>query len=491
MLDVLTEGGEVPTLFEKSVRGRRGVMLSESTLEVAAVQDLLDPAVVREQLLLPEVAESEAVRHWLRLAHRNWAIDLGFYPLGSCTMKYNPKIHEELAAAEGWRDLHPLQRDEEVQGILELLWRTQAMLAEIGGMDQVSLLPAAGAQGEMAGLLMVRRYYEERGEVGRRIIVVPDSSHGTNPATAARMGYRVVTLRSNAEGRVDREALRSVLSAEVAAVMLTNPNTLGLFETEIEAISAMVHEAGALLYCDGANLNAILGIARPGDMGFDVMHFNLHKTFSTPHGGGGPGAGAVGVQRILEPYLPVPLVIQEGDRFRMDWARPRSIGCIHSFWGNVGVVIRAYAYLLSLGAEGLREVAQMAVLNANYIASQLGGVYELPYGRRCLHECVVSGRRFREHGVRTLDVAKRLIDHGIHPPTIYFPLIVEDALMIEPTETESKEHLDAFLAALSEIAQELETCPEVLRAAPERGVVGRVDEAEAARRCDLGWGCRA
>ncbi|MCC6445455.1 MAG: aminomethyl-transferring glycine dehydrogenase subunit GcvPB [Armatimonadetes bacterium] len=487
MLDLLKNRPESPTLFDLSVPGRSGVCLPESDPAYERADDLLDLSMQRDHLCLPAVSELESVRHWVHLSQRNWAIDVGFYPLGSCTMKYNPKINEEIASNPRWAGLHPLQPDREAQGILAVLYETERMLESIGGMARVSLLPAAGAQAELIGLMLVQKYHEERGEPNRSTIIVPDSSHGTNPASAARLGYKVVTLRSNESGCVDPERLGPALHERVAAVMLTNPNTLGLFERDIETITRMAHETGALCYCDGANMNAIMGVARPGDMGFDLMHFNLHKTFSTPHGGGGPGAGAIGVQPALEPFLPVPLLKEGLEGYSWDYDRPRSVGAAHSFYGNVLIALRAYVYLKMLGRDGLRDAAEKAVLNASYLASRIEGL-EFPYGRRCMHECVASAKGMRKHGVRALDIAKRLIDLGVHPCTVYFPLIVEEALMIEPTETEAKSRLDAFIEALSVCVHEANADPGRLKNSPAHSVVRRIDEAEAVRRCDVCFG---
>jgi glycine dehydrogenase subunit 2 len=442
-------------------------------------------------LALPELNEPEVVRHFVNLSHLNYAVDTGFYPLGSCTMKFNPKLNEWAARLPGFAELHPLAPDEAAQGTLEVLWELERMLCAISGMRAVTLQPAAGAQGELTGILMVRAYHESRGEGERREVIVPDSSHGTNPATASMAGFTTVTVRSDDRGGVDLDALQAVLGPRTAAVMITNPSTLGLFEERIVELLDAVHAAGALAYMDGANLNAVLGRFKPGAAGFDVMHFNVHKTFSTPHGGGGPGAGPVGVGERLEPYLPGPRVLHEANgRFRLerDGERPTSIGRVRAYQGNVGVLVRAYAYLMAHGGPGLAEVSDDAVLAANYLRSRLRGVYELPFDRPCKHEFVASARPLKqESGVRTLDVAKRLIDHGFHPPTIYFPLIVDEALLIEPTETESIETLDAFAEALLAIAEEARRDPETVRSAPHTAPVRRLDEASAARHPDLRW----
>jgi glycine dehydrogenase subunit 2 len=430
------------------------------------------------------VSELDVVRHFVRLSQRNHAIDVGFYPLGSCTMKYNPKINEELVRLPGMAELHPLQPAEDCQGALELLHRMEALLCEIGGMDRATMQPAAGAQGEFTGLLIARAHFQQRGETARDTVIVPDSSHGTNPATAARCGFRIVSIPSE-RGRVDLDRVREAANERTAAIMLTNPNTLGLFEEEIQEIAAIIHGVGGLLYCDGANMNAILGQARPGDMGFDVMHFNLHKTFSTPHGGGGPGAGPVAVKAFLADYLPVPVVEKADDRYHLAWDRPHSIGQVHAFLGNFGIVARAYAYIRTLGNTGLKGTSEMAVLNANFLATLLKESYLFPYGTRCMHEFVLSAERQKAAGCSALDVAKRLMDFGFYPPTIYFPLIVREAMMIEPTETESPETLEQFAAAMNQIAREAQENPDLLHSAPHGTPVGRLDEVGAARHPDL------
>jgi glycine dehydrogenase subunit 2 len=451
------------------------------------------------------VSELDMLRHFNRLAHLNHAIDLGFYPLGSCTMKYNPKVNEWAARLPGLAESHPLDPESLSQGSLELMWLLAELLKDISGFPAVSLQPAAGAHGELTGMLMTRAYHRDRGEGDRRTkVLVPDSAHGTNPATATMVGYETVTIRSNERGGIDLEALRSALGPDVAALMITNPSTLGIFEDQIDQVVASVQEAGAIAYMDGANLNAILGRFRPGEAGFDVMHFNLHKTFSTPHGGGGPGAGPVGVSARLEPYLPAPIPTlvegapaevlanawagrtTPGARFALDDERPKSIGKVRSCYGNFGMFVRAYTYIRSNGSDGLRTISEDAVLAANYLRVALHDAYDLPYDRLSKHEVVFSGRRQkREHGVTTLDIAKAILDHGIHPPTIYFPLIVEEALMVEPTETESLETLDRFVDVMRGIADQARTDPEALKRAPTTTPVGRLDEAAAARRPDL------
>jgi glycine dehydrogenase subunit 2 len=502
-----------PLIFEASVPGRRAVRFpaaSEAARAAAASQPPLPMAALRSEApRLPEVSELDLLRHFNRLSHLNHAIDLGFYPLGSCTMKYNPKVNEWAAHLPGLVDSHPLDPAPLAQGSLELEWLLGELLKEISGFPAVSLQPAAGAHGELTGMLMARAYHRSRGEGEQRTkVLVPDSAHGTNPATATMVGYQTVTIRSNERGGIDLEALRAALGPDVAALMITNPSTLGIFEDQIDQVVAAVRDAGAISYMDGANLNAILGRFRPGEAGFDVMHFNLHKTFSTPHGGGGPGAGPVGVSERLAPFLPGPLpLLVEGDgdevrrnawagrstpgaRFALEEpdARPTSIGKVRAFTGNFGMFVRAYTYIRSNGDAGLRAVSEDAVLAANYLRVRLADAYDLPYDRICKHEVVFSGRRQkRQHGVTTLDIAKAILDHGIHPPTIYFPLIVEEALMIEPTETESLETLDRFVEIMLDIAARAETAPDELKQAPRTTPVGRLDEATAARRPDLRW----
>ncbi len=475
-------------IFERSVPGRVGASFPALDVPAAPVEQLLPPAALRrEPAALPEVSELDVVRHYTRLSHRNFSIDEGFYPLGSCTMKYNPKVHEDIARLPGFARLHPYAPEELAQGALEVLWELERLLAEISGMDRVTFQPAAGAHGELTGLLMIRAYFAARGE-RRTKVIVPDSAHGTNPATATMAGFQVVTVKSDARGNLDVEALRAVMDGSVAAIMLTNPNTLGLFEEAILDVEAIVHSHGGLMYMDGANFNAILGITRPGDQGFDVMHFNLHKTFTTPHGGGGPGAGAVGVKDHLVPYLPIPTVERVGEQFRLDYDRPQSIGKLRAFYGNFGNLVRAYAYIRSLGAEGLRQVAETAVLNANYLLARLHPYFDRPYPRICKHEFVLSGtRQKRQYGVTTRDIAKRILDYGFHAPTIYFPLIVDEAIMIEPTETESKQTLDEFADAMIAIDREAHEQPELVKTAPHTTAVKRLDEVRAARHLDLRW----
>jgi glycine dehydrogenase subunit 2 len=478
-----------PTLFERGRPGRGGGKIPHPPEDALARL----PAAARRATppALPELSEGEVVRHYVNLSQLNYAIDTGFYPLGSCTMKFNPKLNEWAARLRGFAELHPMAPDEVAQGTLQLLWELEQSLAEISGMRAVTLQPAAGAQGELTGILMIRAYHRERGDTERTEVLVPDSSHGTNPATASMAGYTTITIPSAPDGGVDVERFTAALGPRTAAVMITNPSTLGLFESRIGDLLDAVHEAGALAYMDGANLNAILGRFKPGEAGFDVMHFNVHKTFSTPHGGGGPGAGPVGVGERLLPYLPEPRVMRSDDgTFRVERSgeRPTSIGRMRSFVGNTGVLVRAYAYIRAHGASGLREVSDDAVLAANYLKHRLAGTYDLPYDRPCKHEFVASATSIKQAtGVRTLDIAKRLIDHGFHPPTIYFPLIVDEGMLIEPTETESKETLDAFADVLVAIAAEAVSDPDMVKAAPHSAPVRRLDEAKAARQPDLRW----
>ncbi len=470
--------------FDLSRPGRRGVILPPADVLPA---EPLPARFLRSELKLPEMAQNAVIRYFLGLSHLNYSVDTGFYPLGSCTMKYNPKINEDIARIPGFAHVHPLQPAESIQGALAVLYELQGVLAEITGMDAVSLAPAAGAQGELCGILMVKAYLASQGNGHRRTVLVPDSAHGTNPATAAMAGFEVVTVPSDADGNTDLAFLESALDDGVAAMMLTLPSTLGLFDPNIARIAAMLHEHGALLYGDGANQNAFLGRARFGDMGFDVVHLNLHKTFSTPHGGGGPGAGPVCVKAHLGPYLPAPVVSRDDDSYKL--ATPEhSIGKTMAFHGNFGVLLRALTYIKSLGAEGLRAISENAVVNANYVLARLRDTYRLPYDRACMHEVVFSGSKQRaERGVKTLDIAKRLIDYGYHPPTIYFPLIVDEALMIEPTESESPEALDAFCDAMLAIAREAEDEPELVKGAPYTAPLRRLDEATAARKPVLRW----
>lgn len=436
---------------------------------------------------LPEVGELDLVRHYVRLSQKNMSVDSNFYPLGSCTMKYNPKVNEKVASLPGFAKIHPLQDASTVQGMLRLLGALERELSEITGMDAVSLQPAAGAQGELTGLMMIRAFLADRGQRQRRVVLIPDSAHGTNPASCTLCDLEAREVKSDSRGLVDMGDLDRKLTGDVAALMLTNPNTLGLFEENIAEIARRVHERGALLYMDGANLNAILGVTRPGDFGVDVLHINVHKTFSTPHGGGGPGAGPVAMKAPLAPYRPVPVVREENGRFFLDEGLPKSIGKVKSFWGHAGIFVRAYAYLRAYGAENLRKVAEMAVLNANYLLARLRSHYHVPYDRPCMHEFVLTNMKQKKHGIRTLDIAKRLLDYGFHPPTIYFPLVVSEAIMIEPTESESLETLDRFAEAMIRIAEECQKDPELVRQAPHHRPVRRLDEVRAAREPILRW----
>jgi glycine dehydrogenase subunit 2 len=471
-------------IYEKSRAGRRAGRIPDPGVQAAEVPAELARSTPPR---LPELAEPELVRHYTELSTRTFGIDTGFYPLGSCTMKYNPRINERAVGLPGFADLHPYQEDEGAQGALELMWRLQEMLAEVVGLDAVTLQPAAGSQGELTGLTLMRAYFADRGE-DRTEVIIPDTAHGTNPASVAMAGYTLVRVKTDTRGNVDVDDLRGKVGEQTAGLMLTNPSTLGLFEERIAEIADIFHSAGALLYYDGANLNAVCGISRPGDMGFDIVHYNLHKTFSQPHGGGGPGGGPVAVRRDLEQFLPVPVVVRDGDTFRLESDRPKSIGKVRGFGGPFGVFVRAYAFMRMWG-PGLRDMSEVAVLNANYVLARLKGAYDLPVDRHCMHEFVVSARNLkREHGITALDVAKRLMDHGFHPPTIYFPLIVSEALMIEPTETETRETLDAFCEAMLAIAQEAGDDPQMLKDAPHTRPVTRLDEAEAAKRLLVRYG---
>lgn len=470
-------------IFEISTPGRIGYSLPEIEIEEIALSELLPDDYIREEAAeLPEVSELDIMRHYTALSKRNHGVDSGFYPLGSCTMKYNPKINENVARINGFAHIHPYQDENTVQGALGLMYDLQEHLIEITGMDQVTLQPAAGAHGEWTGLMMIRAYHESNGDMQRTKVIVPDSAHGTNPASATVAGFETVTVKSNEHGLVDIDDLKRVVGDDTAALMLTNPNTLGLFEENILEMAEVIHQAGGKLYYDGANLNAVLSKARPGDMGFDVVHLNLHKTFTGPHGGGGPGSGPVGVKNELIRFLPKPIVSEKEGRYFLDYDRPESIGRVKPYYGNFGINVRAYTYIRSMGPDGLKAVTENAVINANYMMRRLSAYYDLPYDRHCKHEFVLSGRRQKKLGVRTLDIAKRLLDFGYHPPTIYFPLNVEEAMMIEPTETESKETLDAFIDAMIQIAKETEANPEIVQEAPHTTVIKRLDETLAARK---------
>ncbi|HEV2104624.1 MAG TPA: aminomethyl-transferring glycine dehydrogenase subunit GcvPB [Candidatus Eisenbacteria bacterium] len=475
-------------LIEQGGEGHRGPALPAPDVPVRPLAELLPGARLRESLDLPRVSEPEVVRHFVELSTLNHHIDKGLYPLGSCTMKHNPKLNDEIAGLPGFALAHPLAGDAANQGCLRVLWELRRALAEITGFAAVSPQPVAGAHGEMTGLMVIRAYHRARGDGARRTrVIVPDSAHGTNPASVNLLGWEVVTVPSGADACVDLERLHAALDERTAAIMFTVPNTLGLFEKQIREVTRLAHAAGALCYMDGANLNALVGLVRPGDLGFDVMHINVHKTFSTPHGGGGPGGGPIAVAPALEPFLPAPLVVEENGRLRFDHDRPQSIGRVHSFYGNFGILVRALVYISTLGPEGLRQVSRTAILNANWLMRRLAASYELPHPGPCMHEFVLSGRGLRKHGVKTLDVAKRLLDHGVHAPTVYFPLIVEEALMIEPTETETPDRLAHFAEAMEAIAREAAQDPERLRQAPHTTPTSRLDEGRAARELVLTW----
>ncbi|EJP6473020.1 aminomethyl-transferring glycine dehydrogenase subunit GcvPB [Clostridium botulinum] len=475
-------------IFELSSEGRKGYRLPDLDVPEVELSKLLPKNLLREdEIDLPEVSEVDVVRHYTALSNKNYTVDNGFYPLGSCTMKYNPKINEDMATLSGFSKIHPLQDENISQGALELMYDLKGKLCEITGLDDFTLQPAAGAHGEYTGLLIIKAYHKKRGDTKRTKIIVPDSAHGTNPASASVAGFDIVEIKSGEDGRVSIEELKKVLNDEIAGLMLTNPSTLGLFEKDIKLISELVHEAGGLLYYDGANLNAIMGIARPGDMGFDVCHLNMHKTFSTPHGGGGPGSGPVGVKKHLAKFLPVPTVEKENDKFILDYNREDSLGKIRSLYGNFGVMVKAYAYILTMGRKGLKSASENAVLNANYIKESLRDYYNIGKDDICKHEVILSTLKENPHHIATLDIAKRLIDYGVHPPTVYFPLIIEEALMIEPTESESKETVDEFIDAMKKIAVEAKENPELLHEAPVNAPVRRLDQVKAARKPILKW----
>lgn len=476
-------------IFETSKPGRSAYDLPACDVPETELTSLLPEGFLRKNPAeLPEVSQPDLMRHYTTLSNRNFGVDSGFYPLGSCTMKYNPKVNEDVCRYEGFTAVHPLQDATLAQGALALLYDMEKRLCEITGMAAVTFQPVAGAHGELTGLKLIRAYHRAQGQGEQRTkVIVPDSAHGTNPASATVCGLETVEIKSNEDGSINLDSLRAAVGPDTAALMLTNPNTLGLFETNIQEIARIVHEAGGLLYYDGANLNAVMGIARPADMGFDVVHLNLHKTFATPHGGGGPGSGPIGVSEALRAFLPVPVVTKLSDTYHLEYDRPQSIGQVHSFYGNFGVIVRAYAYICAMGPDGLRQASEDAVLNANYCLSRLKDAYYSPFDRYCMHECVLSSKKQQPYGIKTLDIAKRLLDYGYHPPTIYFPLIVDEALMIEPTETESKETLDGFIEVMLEIAAEAQTKPEALLNAPHDTVVGRLDETTAARKPVVRW----
>ena len=462
-------------LIEISKEGRKAYSLPKLDVEFTKIDEMLDYNMIKKtDLDLPELSEVDVARHYTLLSNKNFGVDTGFYPLGSCTMKYNPKIDEDMAAFSKFTHIHPYQSEKTAQGSLELMYNLSKMLCEITGMDEVTLQPSAGAHGEFTGLMIIRKYHESRGDLKRTKVIVPDSAHGTNPASAHMAGFDIVEVQSTENGAVNIEKLKEVLNDEVAALMLTNPSTLGLFERNIEEIAKLVHEVGGLLYYDGANTNAIMGITRAGDMGFDVVHLNLHKTFMTPHGGGGPGSGPVGVKKDLAKFLPVPVISKKDDNYYLDYDRKDSIGKIKNFYGNFGVMIKSYAYILTMGRDGLKKASQMAVLNANYLKENLKQYYDLPIDEVCKHEFVLRGPH---EEYNTMDIAKRMLDYGYHPPTVYFPLIIREAMMIEPTETESLEMLDQFIDAMKTIAKEGKENPELLTSAPHNTIVSRVDDA--------------
>ena len=474
-----------PLIFEISSEDKKAFQLPP--LDIPEEKNIIDKSLLREEIKdFPQLSESEITRHFTRLSQMNYCVDIGFYPLGSCTMKYNPKINEKISSFTDFINSHPYLPEEVVQGNLEILKTAEEFLCEITGMDAFTLFPAAGAHGELTGMMIIRAYHESKKEP-RKKVLIPDSAHGTNPASAHFSGYEIEEIPSNEKGTVDVKKLKEKLNEDVAALMVTNPNTLGVFENEIFEISEILHSKGALLYMDGANLNALLGISRPREMGVDVIHLNLHKTFSTPHGGGGPGSGPVGVREKLIDFLPFPIIQRKNGKYFLDYDRPKSIGRIRAFYGNFLVVIKALAYILSIGAKGLKKVSQIAVLNSNYIRKSLEKFYYLPYKSPTLHECVFSDKWQNKFGIKTLDIAKRLMDYGFHPPTIYFPLIVSGALMIEPTESESKRELDLFIEAMKKIAQEAKENPELLKSAPHKTPVRRLDEVRAARNLILKW----
>lgn len=469
-------------IFELSKSGRKAYNLPTLDVEDKDIKNFIPKEFLSDsELEFPELSEVDVVRHYTNLSNKNYGLDTGFYPLGSCTMKYNPKINEDTTRYDGFANLHPYQSECCTQGALQLMYELDKSLAEIAGMDKMSLQPAAGAHGELAGIMVIKAYHEKNGDFKRNKIIVPDSAHGTNPATAAMAGYKIVEVKSTKDGLVDLEALKAVVGDDTAGLMLTNPNTLGIFDKNIKEIAKIVHDAGGQLYYDGANANAILGHARPGDMGFDVVHFNLHKTFSTPHGGGGPGAGPIGVKKHLEEFLPVPVVQKDGDRYYLDYNVPYTIGKVKDFFGHFGILVRAYTYILTMGSDGLKKASEIAVLNANYMANKLKEHFYLPIDTLFKHEFVLGGLKDTLSEVTTLDIAKRLLDKGYHPPTVYFPLIINQAIMIEPTETESKETLDEFIDAMITISKEASENPQLLKDAPLNTIVSRPDETKAAR----------
>jgi len=476
-----------PVVFEIGAPDRSGASLSETGVEEANPEKLYGALARKELGDFPEAGEAEIVRHYHRLSSFNFHVDGGFYPLGSCTMKYNPKCNEKWAALEGFAGAHPYMPDHAAQGALELMALLEKYLAEITGMDAVTLQPAAGAHGELTGLLLIAAYLRKRGDSKRKVVLIPDTAHGTNPASCKLAYFDVKEIKSESSGRISVETIKEACDDSTAALMVTNPNTIGIFESEIMEIGKVLHDRGALLYCDGANMNAIMGIARPGDMGIDVIQLNLHKTFSAPHGGGGPGSGPVCVKKILEPFLPIPRIVRGDKGWETTESNPETIGRVRSFYGNFGVMIKAFSYIRSMGPDGLKRAAELAVLNANYLKKKLRKTYNLPYDQPSMHECVFDDKHLKKTGVTTLDIAKRLIDYGFHPPTVYFPLVVHGALMMEPTETETPETIDAFVEALECISREAEQNPDIVHTAPHNTVVRRMDETRAARQPKLRW----
>jgi len=479
---------DLKLIFEMSSEGRKDFYLPKESIPEFPLEEMFEEDMIRkEEANLPEVTELDVVRHFTNLSKLNFSVDNGFYPLGSCTMKYNPRLNETLSLLEGFKDVHPYQSDKNIQGALELMYKLQESLSEVSGMDYVTLQPAAGAHGEYTGLRLIKAYHEDRGDFERTKVIIPDSAHGTNPATAVMCGYKVVEIPSASDGTVDIDGLKKEIGTDVAAIMLTNPNTLGIFEKEIGTIASIAHEAGVLLYYDGANMNAIMGKIRPGDMGFDVMHFNLHKTFSTPHGMGGPGSGPVGVKERLLPYLPIPVIKKEDEKgkYSLEYNVPKSIGRVRTFFGNFNVMIKAMAYIMTMGGDGLRYASEMAVLNANYIRVKISEFLNVPYNSICKHEFVADSCQLKKNGIKTFDLAKGMLDNGVHPPTVYFPLIVHEALMFEPTESESKDTLDSFVAIVKGLVDQAETDPQSLKEAPVTTPVRRLDEAKATKELNV------
>ncbi len=471
-------------IFEISKNGRRGFIPPKMDIKP---YKLSSKYVRKSSLKLPEVTEGDVVRHYTNLSRLNYAVDTGFYPLGSCTMKYNPRLSERIASLSGFAEIHPYQNPETVQGALELMYKLGESLKKISGMDAITLQPAAGAHGEYTGIAVIRKYHRDRKDFNRDEIIVPDSAHGTNPASSAMNGFKVVEIKSDDRGMVDVEELKKAVSSHTAGMMLTNPNTLGIFEENILEISKIVHSAGGLMYYDGANLNAIMGQIRPGDLGFDIVHFNLHKTFSTPHGMGGPGSGPIAVKAFLTDFLPVPIILKKGEKYVLDFSLKKTIGKVRSFYGNFSVLVKAYAYILIMGEEGIKRASEMAVLNANYLRTKISKILKVPYNARCMHEFVASTTNLQNKNIKALDFVKRMLDYGIHPPTVYFPLIVHEDIMVEPTETESKDTLDRFVEIVTKIAKEANKNPEVLKSAPHETPVRRLDDTKAARHPILRW----